>query len=145
MSDAPPVVYYSLIGQHSRNPGLAKSLFSKKGIMIIAGITGTAILTTLLLVFLLPSAKAATQSTSDPKAGSNYTTPPVFPARMFKQFGQLIVSNWNWIRTMGRRICQGKGTGCADDAPGESTIAQLITIKSRSTLQPEQDGNHNSV
>lgn len=50
--------------------------------MIIAGVTGTALLTTLLLVFLLPSTRAVTQNTNDPPLGSNYTTPPVFPARI---------------------------------------------------------------
>ena len=106
MSDAteadPMVVHYSPVDNPSHNSTAAttttttagnKSLFqtltTKKGIVVMAvvGISLSALLTTLLLVFLLPKAGVQAQSGSnggsnDPTAGSKYTSPPYYPARI---------------------------------------------------------------
>jgi hypothetical protein len=102
MSDAtdadPMVVHYSPVDNPNHNSTTAtaagnKSFFqtlaTKKGIAVMAvvGISLSALLTTLLLVFLLPRTGVQAQSGSnggsnDPTAGSKYTSPPYYPARI---------------------------------------------------------------
>ena len=72
----------SNVAQHSpfRHSSLRQPVYSKELVMIISGVTGFAILVALLQVFLLPIASA---QSSDASAGANYTSPGVFPARIF--------------------------------------------------------------
>lgn len=85
-------------GQHPgfRHSSHRQHVYSKELVMIVSGVTGFAILVALLQVFLLPIARA---QSSD--AGANYTSPGVYPARIFNLYHQLIVSNWRRVRAMG--------------------------------------------
>jgi hypothetical protein len=66
--------------------------------MIVSGVTGFAILVALLQVFLLP---IATAQSSDASAGANYTSPGVYPARIFNLCHRLMISYWRRIGAMG--------------------------------------------
>lgn len=75
--------------------------------MVVVGLS--ALLTTLLLVFLLPRGGVQAQSqggsnggSDDPSAGSKFTSPPFFPARTIL-LHMIVVdcSDWQWIGAMG--------------------------------------------
>jgi hypothetical protein len=98
MSDAAPVVvHYSPLDNPNPDTAAAvhksffQSLTAKKGlvVMVVAGISLSAVLTTLLLVFLLPKGggvqaqSGSNGGSNDPSAGSKFTSPPFYPARIF--------------------------------------------------------------
>jgi hypothetical protein len=92
MSDVPVKVHYTALDQNNPPSTAAasntffQSLKTKKGIAIMVAVGLGTLLTTLLLVFLLPKRGVEAQSGSnggnnDPSAGSKFTSPPYYPAR----------------------------------------------------------------
>ncbi len=92
MSDVPVKVHYTALGNSSPQSAAAtsttffQSLKTKKGIAVLVAVGMGTLLTTLLLVFLLPRRGVEAQSGSnggsnDPSAGSKFTSPPYYPAR----------------------------------------------------------------
>jgi hypothetical protein len=90
--------------------------------MLFIGFSGVAILAALLQILLAPYVSG--QDSSD---RNTYTSPGVYPARAFPLHRRLIASNRDWLRTMGRCLCQGKEFGCADDFGRKSSrIVELF-------------------
>lgn len=92
MSDDAVKVHYTALGNSNPHSAAAasntlfQSLKTKKGIAVMVAAGMGALLTTLLLVFLLPRGGVEAQSGSnggsnDPSAGSKFTSPPYYPAR----------------------------------------------------------------
>lgn len=94
MSDVPVKVHYTALDNSNPQSTAAasttffESLKTKKGIAIMVAVGIGTLLTTLLLVFLLPRRGVEAQSggnggSNDPSAGSKFSSPPYYPARNF--------------------------------------------------------------